>query len=264
MDSHNTFQPPLSQELQVAIASAKKGGDKAMEYYESDIAFEVKEDNSVVTKTDVESENIIKEEIRRSFPGAKFVAEESGGESSEVEFWIIDPIDATRSFQRGVPTWNSMVALCKNKEIVLGVSYFPALDMLIYAEKGKGAYLNEKKVQVSGIASLDKAFVGVGSPGRFTNKQILLDIFTGTASSRSLDLTFTNTLVAKGSMDAMVDAYGKVWDLAAFKVIIEEAGGKVTRLDGSEWTTDENRGGVLSNGHLHDEIITLIQNATKI
>lgn len=247
----------MSEKLQIAIEAAKKGAAEALKFFDTGISVTLKEDKTVVTKADYASEKAILDYITSQHADAKFVAEESGGNAEEENFWIVDPVDGTRSFSRGAPTWCVLIAYCVQKEIQLGVCYFPILDVLIYAEKGKGTFINNKRTYVSKIPSLKEAYIGFGSPKYFENKNIILDFVESTAGLRIPDLTFADYLVAKGSMDACIDAYGMLWDLAPFKVIIEEAGGKITRLDGSPWTL-EGRGGIMSNGLVHDEILQIV------
>ncbi|CAN5178731.1 hypothetical protein BH09PAT1_BH09PAT1_4060 [soil metagenome] len=99
--------------------------------------------------------------------------------------------------------------------------------------------------------------MGTGSPGRFAEKRLLIELYEKVPAVRSLELNYTNINVASGKMDALVDAYGMSWDLAPFKVIIEEAGGKITRLDGSEWRIDDQKGAIVSNGLLHEEVLSI-------
>src|SRR5579863_1856649 len=106
-----------SLELQAAINSAKAGGKIALKYFRTTLDVRIKNDKSLVTIADIETENIIKETILTSLPQAKFLAEESGGDIHEKDFWIIDPIDGTRLFTRGVPQWSILIAHYKNNEI---------------------------------------------------------------------------------------------------------------------------------------------------
>lgn len=251
--------PLPSHELRVAIDAARAGAQKALEYYNQNIETTLKADKTVLTQADLESEKVIKETILREFPDAQFLAEEGGGQIHEDAFWIIDPIDGTRSFSRGVPTWNILIAYCQNKKVKLGVSYFPVLDGLLFAEVGKGAFCNDEQIHVSNVSSLEKAYVATGSPKYFKNKQLILDLVEASASLRIHDLTFSAFLTSQGKMDALVDAYGKTWDCAPYKVIIEEAGGRITRLDGSEWELDGRDGSVITNGILYDQVMTIVK-----
>ncbi len=247
----------MSNELKIAIEAAKAGAEKGLEYFNQDIPVSVKEDNTVVTKADSEAEEKIKGIILSKFPDAKFVGEEGGGDKTLEEFWIIDPIDGSRNFVRGIPNWCVLIALFRKGTIELGVVYYPHDNNIYYAQRGMGAYLNDKKIHVSKIPTLAKSYFAFGSPRHFKDKQVLIDLIDHTASSRAWDATYCACLIASGKIDAYVDGYGKLWDLAPFKVLVEEAGGRITRPNGSEWTTDGSSA-VMSNGLVHDEMITII------
>lgn len=248
---------PLSIELQTAIEATKVGATLALKYFNKNIEVETKKDSSPVTIADRESEKAIRSFILTKFPNAKFVGEEGGGNKNEKEFWIIDPIDGTRSFSRGLHTWGVLISLYKNNQVVIGVIYSPLLKEVLYAERGKGAYRNGKKIHVSKIDSLKKAYVGYGSLKYFKNKQAIIRLAEESGSTRSPDITYSTSMVACGSMEASVDPYADTWDGAPFKVIIEEAGGKLTGLDGKEWSLN-SRGLIASNGLLHNKIVDIV------
>lgn len=247
----------FSLELRTAIDAAKIGAEKVLEYFDKKIEIEYKEDETPVTVADRETEKTIKKFILSKYKGVKFVAEESGGSIDESEFWIIDPIDGTRSFSRGIPTWCVIVSLCRNKEIIATVVYYPNSKDMYYAEKGKGAYINNKKMNVSNVSSIENSYLGYGSPKHFENKQTIIDLIEVSGSARSWEATYSSCLVAEGKMDISVDAYGRIWDVAPFKLLVEEAGGKITRLDGSPWDI-EGYGAIMTNGILHDEVVRIV------
>jgi len=247
----------MSDELKVAIEAAKIGAQNALKYFDKDIKVELKEDKSVVTHADRETEEIIKKFISSKFASAKFVGEESGGDVNEKEFWTIDPIDGTRSYVRGIPTWCVIISLCRSGDVQLGAVYFPHIDTVYYAERGAGAFENKKRIHVSSISEVNKAFFSFGSPRHFTDKNVVLDLIDKTSSSRAWDPTYSACLLAAGRTDIHVDSYGKLWDLAAIKVILEEAGGKITRLDGSPWKYD-GVGSIMTNGLLHKSVLEII------
>lgn len=251
------MQEPQSKVLRTAINAAKAGAEKVLHYYYEGIQAELKADKTVLTAADHESEQVIIDEILKTFPDAVFLAEERGGEKTQETMWIVDPIDSTRSFQRGIPTWNVLVSYQEAGEIKLGVSYYPVLEDLYYAEKGKGTFRNGKPIHVSSYNTLASSFIGFGSQRHFADKQVLLDLIEASASSRSPDPTYTAALIAQGSMEGLVDAYGMPWDFAPYKVILEEAGGRITKLNGEPWTIDDSKGCVISNGLIHDELIEI-------
>lgn len=248
-----------SHELRLAIEAAKAGAQEALKYYDKGIETTFKADKTVVTEADVASEKVIIDRIKKDFPNAHFLAEESGGEVRSDSFWIIDPIDGTRSFSRGIPTWNVLIAYCQNREVKVGVSYFPLMGGVMYAERGKGAYFNDEQISVSKTGQLSKSYSALGSPKYFEHKQLILDLVDASATLRMHDLTYSTFLLSQGKIDALVDRYGKTWDCAPFKVIIEEAGGRITRLDGSEWELDGRDGSIITNGLLHDEVLAIVK-----
>lgn len=246
----------MADELKAAIEAAKEGGKYALKYFEKEFEVEFKDDNTPITKADKESEEVIKKCILKYFPDAKFVGEESGGSVDEEEFWTIDPIDGTRSFSRGIPSWGVAISLYKNPNFELGVVYFPSFDDILYAQKGKGAFLNDKKVHVSKVNLLNKALLAYGNPRYIENKKSLLNLIESAASGRSWEVTYSNYLLAQGKVDATLDGYAHLWDYAPFKIITEEAGGRVTKLDGSP-ITKHGLGYIATNGLLHDEVVKL-------
>lgn len=249
----------MSNKLKAAIEAAKVGGKRALKYYEKDLEIELKNDRTPVTIADRKSEEVIKSHILKSFPNAKFVGEESGGSTKEDEFWTIDPIDGTRSFSRGIPSWCVLIGYYKNSQFELGVCYYPIFNQTLYAQRNKGAYLNGKKVHVSKIDSLNKAFLGFGNPRYMEDKNSLLNLIDLAGSARSWEVTYSNFLLAQGKVDVVLDGYAYLWDVSPFKVIIEEAGGKITRINGDPITI-HGKGYLSTNGLLHDEVVKIINN----
>jgi fructose-1,6-bisphosphatase/inositol monophosphatase family enzyme len=246
-----------SSTLSLAIEAAKVGAAKANSYYKTDLSIELKKDQSVVTIADRETEKHIKSFISSHDKNAQFVGEETGGDTSASEFWIIDPIDGTRSYSRGIDSWSVLLAFCKNQEIVVGVAYFPIWNYLLVAEKGHGAFLNDKKVSVSTVSQFKNAYVGFGSPGHFKNQKMLGEYIQTCAAARCPEATYATMLVASGGFEAMMDSYAQLWDVAPFRVIIPEAGGRITNFDGQQLSFND-RGFIASNGLVHDEILSIV------
>ncbi len=247
----------MSKELKIAIEAAKKGARHALKYFNSDIKGDLKEDGTIVTFADKETEEVIKSYISSRVKNAKFIGEESGGSYKEDELWVIDPIDGTRSYSRGIPTWCIIVSFCRDNDVRLSTIYYPISDTIYYAEKGEGAFEDKKQLFVSKVDKLKNAYLGFGSIRHFKNKQIAIELMNKSGSSRGWEATYSGCLVASGRMDAHIDSFGKIWDLAPFKVMVEEAGGKITRLDGSPWTF-EGDGAIITNGLLHDEVLEIV------
>ncbi len=248
----------MSDELKVAIEAAKKGAEYAKTFFGKEMAIDKKGDNTVLTQVDKATEEVIKNVIRNKYPNAKFVGEETGGSISQGTFWTIDPIDGTRHFIRNTPLWSVLVALIVDGDAKIGVSYTPCLNELVYAEKEKGAFLNGKKIKVSNIAILKDAILMLGSLRFFKDKALILRVVDNCASARSLVSPYEFHLLSSGRCEIVLDAYGKIWDIAPFKVILEEAGGKITNWQGKPWTV-QDRGCIATNGLIHNQVAKIIR-----
>lgn len=248
----------MSEFLTTAVKAARKAERVILKHFDTGVAVETKPDNSPVTIADKEAERIIKKTILGRFPDHGFLGEETGESDADSEYvWVVDPIDGTKNYVRGIPLFGTLIALMKNDELVLGVINMPVLKELSYAEKGQGAYCNDKPVSVSAIAELKGAYVGFGGVKKFQQKGMadtLLSITDAVWSDRGLGDCWSYALVARGKLDALIDVKIKIWDVAAPAVIIEEAGGKFTDLYGRAINRDVTSV-VATNGLLHDEVL---------
>jgi len=139
-----------SHELEVAILAAKEAGKVLEKYFDTEILKEYKEDDTPVTKADREAEDVIKKIIYDNFPEHSIIGEETGHTKKQESYtWHIDPLDGTRNFANGIPFFGVSIALAKDSDLIVGVVYNPVTQSLFYAEKNKGAYLNDKKIFVS-------------------------------------------------------------------------------------------------------------------
>ena len=255
----------LSLELQTAIDAAKAGAEVAIKYYkgEKDLRVQFKADTSILTIADSASEKAIKGAILSLFPNAKFIAEE---ESASVpagdEFWIIDPIDGTTEFSKGIDMWGIMIAYAKNDEVLVGVCYFPILNVLLTSEKGKGAFSNGKQLFCSKTPELAKALMGISSVKYYKDyeRQKMIESTNYIWSARCLFSSISCYYVASGKYDFFIaSSHNNIWDVAPFILIIEEAGGKVTDWKGDKLsTTNMSSNMVVSNGILHEQIIKML------
>ncbi len=249
----------MSNELKIAIQAARAGAKKALKYFAHNPRIMIKPDNSPVTIADKECEKAIKKVLAESFPDSSFLAEESGTTGNNDFVWIIDPIDATKNFIRNLPFWGIQIALAKKGEIVVGVSYAPALNELFFAEKGKGTYFNDQKISVSKTNALKDATLLHGTIDFFEEKtNNFLKLSKSCYYERGFGDFYGYTLVACGKADVMLDAKnGGPWDIAAVKIIVEEAGGLVTNLNGQPWNlTDRNA--LATNGLINEEVISIL------
>jgi histidinol-phosphatase len=252
----------MSDELRIAIKAAKRGASYARTFFGKEMAVGKKDDNTVFTQVDKHTEELIKKTIASKFPNAKFVGEETGGIPTEGKFWTIDPIDGTRHFIRNTPLWSVLISLIVDGKPVIGVSNAPCLNEIIYAEKGKGAFLNDKKIVVSNVSGVEDSLLMFGGLRFFKEKMsALLRIAEVCASTRSLVSPFEYHLLASGRCEIVLDAYGKIWDIAPFKIIIEEAGGMVTNWDGKPWTI-KDKGCIATNRFVHSKVMEIIKHSS--
>lgn len=245
--------------LTVAIKAAKNAEDIITKYYnESSLKVELKGDETPVTRADTESEKAIIKTIKNAFPDHGFLGEEFGSEIGTSPYtWIIDPIDATKNYIRKIPIFGTQIALMHDDELILGVSNAPLLNELLYAEKGKGAYLNGEPIKVSKVAQPSEAMICHGGIKYFVEKDTfngIYNLINDTARSRGFGDFYMYHLVASGRADVVVEAAISIWDIAAITVIVREAGGTVTEIQGQDITQDTNSL-IATNGYLHDEVL---------
>lgn len=222
--------------------------------------------NDIVTKIDTECEDIIIRKLRKIFPEHSILAEEGSNHNNcnSPYKWIVDPLDGTMNYSNDYPFFCVSIGLEFNNEVVLGVIYDPVRDEMFSAEKGKGAMLNGKKITVSDTKLIEDSFV-VSGTFYYHDKQIMdrhLQILKNVTlnvrgirrdGSAALDLCY----VACGRFDAFWEYGLKPWDVAAGALIIGEAGGRITKYNGSEFTIYD-RELITSNGLIHDEMIELL------
>lgn len=251
--------------LEVASNLAKTAGKLCLELQNNlgDVHYKSKKD--VVTKADLASEKLIVEGLQKAFPSHSIRTEEAGViEGADNRYrWIIDPVDGTVNFSRGIPLWGISVALHFENKPLVAVVFLPRLDELFTASLGDGAFLNGKPIHVS---SESNPIHGIVSNGDFnvgdvpkTNAQNIQN-FGREAESFERVKCFGSAVVegcftACGRLDAFVMTMSYPWDIAAIALIVEEAGGKSTHIDGSEMQFVDAEQVVFSNGILHKILI---------
>jgi myo-inositol-1(or 4)-monophosphatase len=222
---------------------AKKAGDAVLKRFGKEGEHYRKSDRltDIVTKSDLLAEKIIIDAIRAEYPDHGIISEESGAVNEGAEYvWVIDPIDGTMNYARGVVTFGVMLCLVRRGEVILSVINMPALKELYYAKAGKGAYLNGKRIRCSPETDIKKTY-GVGSSSlRARNARFLKSLITAARDMQMLFGTFgamsANTcVVASGRRDWIVALNGSIWDFAPATLILKEAGCKVTDMDGQAW-----------------------------
>ncbi|MGB7957943.1 MAG: inositol monophosphatase [Minisyncoccia bacterium] len=238
---------------------AEKAGKIMLANFSLGMKKDWKEDNTPLTITDTTINKMVIEEVKKNFPDHALLGEEESNMKESEYVWVCDPVDGTVPFSHGYPTFMFSLALTHNGESILGVLYDPTLKRMFYAEKGKGAFLNGQPMHVSKVSSFKNAMVNLDTDVRLIDlrkKLIDKDAYTTTFYSA----TYGAALVVCGEFVAQVYEYDKPWDGAAVKIIVEEAGGKVTDIAGKEQRYDKPINGfVATNGSVHDEIIRIIQ-----
>ncbi|MDO8428826.1 MAG: inositol monophosphatase [Candidatus Diapherotrites archaeon] len=251
----------LFQEKDAAVRAALAAGKIQMNYFRQNPKTEIKEDGSPVTIADQLSEKKILEILKYEFPLHGFLAEESGETNSSAEnVWIIDPLDGTKDFVRGLPWFGPLIALQKKGEIVVGVIHLPYVNETIWAIKGKGVFIGNKKLQVSKVSSLSQATIAQGNLSSFTKRNylnFLSDLSLKSFHMRTADNGYGYSYLAQGFLDGLMEAAVKPWDIAAGKIIIEEAGGKVTDFNGVNSIYSGNI--IAGNKNIHAELLSLVK-----
>lgn len=257
-----------SKELQIAIKAAQEAGKILERHQETDIERGVKEDKSMVTLADAESEEVIKKFISENFPEHSIIGEETDAIKNKSPYtWYVDPVDGSRNFAHKIPFFAVSIALLHDEDIIVGVVYNPVTKYLFYAEKGKGAYLNDRKIHVS-KANKDRCIVTVATgrgSSQLLRRNLLHNLPENVVSSvrdfgcTALDLAH----VARGSTEADIKIGFKTYDAASGILLIQEAGGIVTGIDGGEWKLSDEGSFIASNGVFHDALVEEVQKQKK-
>ena len=226
----------FEREVEFAKLMAQEAGALAIDYQRTGIAAETKADESPVTVADRACEKLIVGQIAREFPDDGVLGEEGANrKSANGRKWIIDPIDGTKDFVRGIPLWAVLIALEEHGQIVAGVAHSPRQGLLLWAGRGLGAYANGSRIHVSGKSELGKSVLalnGFNKAGisRFADR--LIPWVQRFWAVRSLGGSVDAMLVAQGQADVWIEPNASPWDLAPLKLLIEEAGGRFASFDG--------------------------------
>lgn len=246
--------------LDVAIDATKAGGQLAYQYFTKVKNVRYKGDNSPVTIADIEAEKLIRKIITQNFPDHGIIGEELQNTNPKSKYqWVIDPIDGTKQFVRGIPIWTTYVAVLENGKPIIGVSYASASNELIFAQKNKGTFLNSKKVHVSKTSNIKEAYLSFSALNHFQEKNKLsgfLDLCNTVHSHRGYGDSLGYHLLVKGQIDIMLEAQDKIWDVAAPAILVEEAGGKFTDFTGKFSITSGVA--VATNGILHEKVLEIL------
>lgn len=247
----------IRQLLDFATELALEAGELTLEYYGAVVEHDAKGDGSPVTIADKEAERLIRSRVEKRFPGHSILGEEYGESNAGARVrWILDPIDATRSFMRGVPLYGVLIGIEIDGVSAVGVAHFPPLRETVAAGTGLGCTWNDTPCRVSPVQSIEKAVVCTTDVERILSRPEgpgWRRLQQQAAFSRTWGDCYGHALVATGRIEAQVDPVMAPWDAGPFLTIVTEAGGRFTTLEGE--ATLHGGSGVSTNGHLHDHVL---------
>lgn len=242
-----------------AVHIARAAGELTLQWFRhADLAVDHKGDGSPVTEADLAAERLMRDELAAAFPDDAIIGEEhpdAAGTSGRT--WVIDPIDGTKAFTKGVPLYSNLLALVDEHGPAIGVINLPALGETVWAGRGLGAFHNGTPCRVSDHASLAGAYVMTSGFGYWPSGA-LEAVLASPAIFRTWGDAYGYSLVATGRAEAMIDPLANPWDVAPIAVIIPEAGGRYSTFDGDDgpdaWRTGS---GVGTNGAIHADLLGL-------
>ncbi len=239
----------MNDDLALALALADAADEITMRHFQSpSLAVKTKSDLTPVSEADEAVESMIRDRLSRERPADGIIGEELGSSGSQRRRWIIDPIDATKNYVRGVPVFATLIAL----EGEVGVVSAPALGRRWSASRGAGAFCNGRRIRVSRIDATTEAAIGYDSITDFDGHGLtdrFLALARSCARSRGFGDFWAHMLVAEGALDIAIEPAVALWDIAAVQVIVEEAGGRFSSLH------DKAGSAVSTNGLLHDAVL---------
>jgi myo-inositol-1(or 4)-monophosphatase len=257
----------------VAEGIAREAGALLREFYARGVEAEYKGDVDLVTEADRASEALIRERLSKAFPGHGIYGEEGTRDQLESEFrWYVDPLDGTTNFAHGFPVFCTLLGLehrpkglakDADGEIIASVTYDPLRDECFVAERGKGAWLNGRRIHVSKTKALQESLTGTGFPSHkrhgspnvhFYQEFTLRSHGVRRAGSAGIDMAY----VACGRLDGFWEFNLNPWDTSAGYLLVEEAGGEVTRMDGSKFRLDSSEV-LATNGLILGEMVELFE-----
>ncbi len=256
--THDEASPEVREILDFATELAHQAGAVTLRYFGGLVDSEAKGDGSPVTRADRAAEELLRSRIERRYPTHSILGEEYGESNPDARVrWILDPIDATRSFMHGVPLFGVLIGVEVDGRAAVGVAHFPALDEMLAAGRGLGCTWNGRRCHVSGVRRIEDAVVLTTDVERILSREGegpgWRRLQRRAALSRTWGDCYGHALVATGRAEVMVDPIQASWDGGPFLTILTEAGGRFTTLDGR--AVLHGGSGVSTNGLLHDEVL---------
>ncbi|MBL8086499.1 MAG: hypothetical protein JNM85_00325 [Chthonomonas sp.] len=246
---------PYSERMRFAIETALMAGRSTRAHFQSSVTVDRKRDMSPVTVADRHAETLIRDAIRERYPEDGIYGEEHGISGTADRRWVIDPIDGTKSFICGVPLYATLLSYEIEGEVKLGIAYFPALDELVCAELGGGTHWNGRPARVSSNTQLENATLCIGGHKTAAERgvsQAFEKLSYQVLATRTWSDAYGHALVATGRVDAMIDPRVEHYDISAMSIIVSEAGGTFTRLNGDPTLGTD---AISSSGVFHDQLV---------
>jgi histidinol-phosphatase len=241
----------VSPDLELALRLADAADAIALARFRTGLAIETKADLTPVTEADRAVEAEIRRLLGKERPDDAILGEEEGAAGDAARRWLVDPIDGTRNYARGIPVWATLVAVEEDGIVQLGVASAPALGRRWWAERGTGAFADGEPIRVSAVSSVEEGVLSFALEGE------LPAIAQRAWHARGFGDFWAHMLVAEGTVDGAVDAVGvHEWDLAAVQVIVEEAGGRFSDFGGE--ARIDSRSAVSSNGRIHEALLAAV------
>jgi histidinol phosphatase-like enzyme (inositol monophosphatase family) len=257
----NPEAPPVDPDLlDFAVGLARSAGALTTNWFATtDLHVDTKSDGSPVTAADRAAERFVREQLAEHHPKDTVIGEEEPvSKGSSGCRWIVDPIDGTKAFTRGVPLYSTLLAFDDEHGPAIGVIALPALGQAVWAGRGRGCWMDGRPARVSDTSSLDTSYLMSSSYSHWP-EPALLAVKRAGAALRTWGDGYGYALVATGRADAMVDPEVNLYDVAPMPVIMAEAGGRFTSLEGD--SSPDAGSGVATNGRLHDQLLELLQPA---
>ena len=250
----------LNEAMQLARVAAELGGKAALAYFESGVAVEKKTDATPVTAADRAADDAIRAYLEAHYKTHDFLSEESGSTARQSPYrWIIDPLDGTKSFIRGLPFWGPLVALEHRGRVVAGAVAMPVLDECYWAAAGLGCHGKQGRCRVSNVDRLEEATLSLGELPRLMRDpgaKGLAALITTAQNVRCFGDVAAPVLLVSGRADVWLEAGVRHWDLAAHQILIEEAGGRFSDFSGNAVATSGHALG--SNRYLHERALAML------
>lgn len=247
----------MNDDLRLALELADAADAITLQHFQSTtLAVRTKVDMSPVSEADEAVERLLRQRLAAERPNDGILGEEFGTSGNSTRQWILDPIDGTKNYVRGIPVYATLIALVENGRVITGVVSAPAMTRRWWASRGEGAYCNGRAIRVSRIGELAQAHITYDSIvewDQFGLGERFIALVHRCTRARGFGDFWIHMLVAEGAVEIAAEPEVKAWDMAAIQVVVEEAGGRFTDLRGN--ARYDGGSGLSTNGLLHDAVL---------